>query len=101
MAKTYLSYDLKLEGDIKSQGDVEINGAVKGQVAAKSVNVLDSGSVHGSVSSDSLAIEGKVDGSVNTNDLSIAATGQIKADVVYQSIETAKGAKVEGTLKAK
>ena len=41
--------------------------------------------------------EGKVDGSVNTNDLSIAATGQIKADVVYQSIATAKGAKVEGT----
>jgi len=93
MAKTYLSSDLKLEGDIKSQGDIEIDGAVKGQVAAKSVNVLGSGSVDGSVSSDSLAVEGKVDG--------IAATGQIKADVVYQSIATAKGAKVEGTLKTK
>ena len=39
MAKTYLSSDLKVEGDIKSQGDIEIDGAVKGQVAAKSVNV--------------------------------------------------------------
>jgi len=101
MAKTYLSSDLKLEGDIKSQGDIEIDGAVKGQVAAKSVNVLGAGLVDGSVSSDSLAVEGKVDGSVNTNDLAIAATGQIKADVVYQSIATAKGAKVEGTLKTK
>ena len=101
MAKTYLSSDLKLEGDIKSQGNIEIDGAVKGQVAAKSVNVLDSGSVDGSVSSESLSVEGKVDGSVNTNDLSIASTGQIKADVVYQSIATAKGAKVEGTLKVK
>ena len=40
MAKTYLSSDLKLEGDIKSQGDIEIDGDVKGQVTAKSVNVL-------------------------------------------------------------
>ncbi|MGB1720185.1 MAG: polymer-forming cytoskeletal protein [Paracoccaceae bacterium] len=47
MAKTYLSSDFKLEGDIKSQGDIEIDGAVKGQVAAKSVNVLGSGSVDG------------------------------------------------------
>ena len=46
-------------------------------------------------------MEGKVNGSVNTNDLTIAATGQMKADVVYQSIATAKGAKVEGKLKTK
>ena len=101
MAKTYLSSDLKLEGDIKSPVDIEIDGAVKGKVAAKSVNVLGLGSVDVSVSSDSLAGEGMVCGSVNTNDLSIAATGKIKADVVYQSIATAKGAKVEGTLKTK
>ena len=49
MAKTYLSSDLKLEGDIKSQGDIEIDGDVKGQVTAKSVNVLGAGNVDGSV----------------------------------------------------
>ena len=101
MAKTYLSSDLKLEGDIKSQGDIEIDGDVKGQVTAKSVNVLGAGNVDGPVSSDALSVEGKVNGSVNTNDLTIAATGQMKADVVYQSIATAKGAKVEGKLKTK
>jgi hypothetical protein len=69
MAKTYLGSDLKLEGDIKSQGDIEIDGEVKGQVTAKSVNVLGAGNVDGSVSSDALSVEGKVNGSVNTNDL--------------------------------
>ena len=45
MAVSTIQSDLEINGNVKSQGDVVISGSIKGNVAAKAVDVKDSGMI--------------------------------------------------------
>jgi cytoskeletal protein CcmA (bactofilin family) len=101
MAKTFLSSDVKIDGQIKSNSDIEIDGEVKGQIQASAIKILNSGKVEGTVTCETLSVDGELSGTVGVADLTISSTGIVLADVQYSTLNTAKGAKLQGQLKVK
>ncbi len=99
MAKTFLSSDVKIDGQIKSNSDIEIDGEVKGQIQASAIKILYSGKVEGTVTCETLSVDGELSGTVGVADLTISSTGIVLADVQYSTLTTAKGAKLQGQLK--
>ena len=64
MAVSTIQNDLEIYGNVQSQGDVVISGSVKGNVAAKAVDVKDSGLIAGNITSEELLTEGKIKGHI-------------------------------------
>ena len=52
MAVSMIQNDLEIYGNIQSQGDVVISGSVKGNVAAKAIDVKDSGLIARNITSE-------------------------------------------------
>ena len=97
MPSSVIEEDLTIEGNVSSsEGSVDIKGRVVGDVSAETITVHVSGSVDGALSAKKIAVEGKHKGSLNCDDLKLASTSQIQADVVAKEMETESGAKVKG-----
>ena len=99
MPNSTIEEDLVVEGNISSSGgSVEVKGRVVGDVTAETVTVRISGSVDGAMSAMTIAVEGKHKGSLKCDDLKLASTSQVQADVVAKAMETESGAKVKGNI---
>ena len=91
--------DLMIEGNIRSsEGSVDIKGRVVGDVTAEMITVQLSGSVDGAMSATKIAVEGSHTGSLKCDDLKLASTSQVRADVVAKVMATESGAKVKGKI---
>ena len=64
MAVSTIQSDLEIYGNIQSQGEVVISGSIKGNVAAKAVDVKDSGMIAGNITSEEVLTEGKIKGKI-------------------------------------
>ncbi|MES0824525.1 bactofilin family protein [Ruegeria sp. SCP11] len=100
MASSIIQEDLTINGDISStEGSVEIKGTVIGDLTAQSIIVQEGGSTNGTLSAKSVAVEGGHCGQLQCDDLKLASTARVKADVSAHSMSTESGAKIEGTVK--
>lgn len=100
VASSIIQEDLTINGDISStEGSVEIKGTVIGDLTAQSIIVQEGGSTNGTLSAKSVAVEGGHCGQLQCDDLKLASTARVKADVSAHSMSTESGAKIEGTVK--
>ncbi|WP_377189235.1 bactofilin family protein [Ruegeria meonggei] len=100
MSSSRIEVDLTIEGNVSSSGGgVEVNGRVVGDVSAETITVQLSGSVDGALSAKKVMVEGKHKGRLNCDDLKLASTSQVHADVVAKTMTTESGAKVVGKVK--
>ena len=91
--------DLMIEGNVRSsEGSVDVKGRVVGDVSAETIIVQASGSVEGTMSATKIAVEGRHTGSLKCDDLKLASTSQVQADVVAKLMATESGAKVKGKI---
>lgn len=99
MPSSIIEEDLTIEGNVSSNGgSVDVKGRVVGDVSAETITVQVGGSVDGAMSAKKIAIEGNHKGSLSCDDLKLASTSQIQADVVAKAMETESGAKVKGKV---
>ncbi|WP_170766556.1 polymer-forming cytoskeletal protein [Ruegeria lacuscaerulensis] len=99
MANSIIEEDLTIEGNLNSSaGGIEIKGQVVGDVSAETITVQIGGSVDGALSAKKIIIDGKHQGSLKCDDLKIASTAQIQADVAAKTMATESGAKVVGKV---
>ncbi len=99
MARSVVEEDLTIEGNIKSDGGgVDIKGHVVGDVSADAITVQLGGSVDGALSAKQIIIEGKHHGSLKCDDLKLASSSDVQADVTARTMETESGAKVVGKV---
>ena len=99
MASSIVEEDLAIEGNlVSSAGGVEIKGRVVGDISADTIAVQIGGSVDGALSAKKIIIEGKHQGSLKCDDLKIASTSHVQADVVARTMATESGAKVVGNV---
>ncbi|WP_146591823.1 bactofilin family protein [Puniceibacterium confluentis] len=99
MARTIIEEDLTIEGNIKSQdGNVDIKGRVIGDVTAQAVVVQGGGSVDGAVYATTVTLEGKHTGSLQCDDLKLASSSHVQADVVAKTMTVESGAHVVGKV---
>lgn len=99
--KSVLSSDLKITGDIVSKGSLEVMGVVDGSVTAGALLVSHDGMVKGSISAASVDLRGKMEGKIDSGDLTLRSAAQVVAEVVYTTLSIESGAQVEGTFKRK
>ena len=99
MPSSIIEEDLTIEGNVSSsKGSVDVRGRVVGDVSAETITIKVSGSVDGAMSAKKIAVEGKHKGSLSCDDLKLASTSQVQADVVAIALETECGAKVSGKI---
>ena len=100
MANSIIEEDLIIEGNISSsEGSVDVKGKVIGDLAARSVTVHLGGSIDGALSATSVVVECEHSGQLQCDDLKLASTSSVKADISAQTMSTESGAKIEGTVK--
>lgn len=93
---TVISPDLTIEGNLKSDGDIQLDGVVDGDVETRTLTVGEDGTVHGSVTAETVRICGKVDGEVRAGSVSLARTAEVRGDVVHDSLAIEAGAFIDG-----
>ncbi len=75
--------------------DMEIAGAVDGDIAGRTITVLESGSVHGTVGADTVVISGAVSGLVEAHKIEVLATAHVEGELRYDSLSVIPGAHME------
>ncbi|WP_299951687.1 polymer-forming cytoskeletal protein [uncultured Ruegeria sp.] len=99
MANSIVEVDLTIEGNLNSsEGDVEVKGQVVGDISADTITVQVVGSVDGALSAKKIVMEGKHQGRLKCDDLKIASSAQIQADVEARTMATESGARVVGKV---
>lgn len=83
------------KADIDSRQDMEIAGAVDGDIAGRTITVLESGSVHGTVGADTVVISGLVNGIVTAHRIEVLATAHVAGELCYDSLTVSHGAHME------
>lgn len=99
MANSLVGEDLTIEGDIRTHGgSVHIQGRIVGDVSAEIIIVQMSGSATGAMSATKIAIEGIHTGSLKCDDLKLASSSRVHADVVSRVMTAESGAKIKGQI---
>lgn len=90
---------LVIEGSLESSGEICIQGAVKGDIAAVSVIVSESGRVEGAITADVVRIGGTVQGKVRGSAIAIAKSARVVGDVYHGKLSIEEGAVFEGSVR--
>ena len=90
---------VSITGSIKAKDEVTIQGTVEGDIECLTLNVSKNGNIKGKIKSDTLIVEGKVDGEININDLiNIKSDGMLSGKIYYGSIQISEGGKLIGEI---
>lgn len=95
-AKSILAADLKITGDIRSSGSVELLGEVDGTLQAASLVIGGDGRMTGDISAADVDIKGSHEGRVASQNFTLRASSQVKADAAYTTLVIESGAQIEG-----
>jgi cytoskeletal protein CcmA (bactofilin family) len=106
MAKTEADYEFyvgpatHLEGaSLAIDGTARIDGKIVGKVAVKHLIVGPTGCVVGDISGETAEVEGTVEDSLQlSGKLTVCASGRIRGNIKYGSIECKEGAKLIGEI---
>ena len=100
MAGTVIETDLVVDGNMSSpEGAIAVKGKVTGDIAARTLDVANGGTVAGAVKADSVSIQGMQSGSVQCAELSLGATSQVNSKVIAKTMVSEKGAQIVGEVK--
>ena len=90
---------VSITGSIKAKDEVTIQGTVEGDIECLTLNVSKTGNIKGKIKSDTLIVEGKVDGEININDIiNIKSDGIVSGKINYGSIQISEGGKLIGEI---
>ena len=103
---TLLGKETRITGDVEFTGGLHVDGTVVGNVFAAadagddaSLSVSEGGVVEGSVEAPEVVLNGTVKGDVKASRrVELGPTAKVIGNVVYQLIEMAIGAEVNGKL---
>ena len=96
----YVGPATHLEGaSLAIDGTARIDGKIVGKVAVKHLIVGPGGCVQGDISCETAEVEGTVEDSLQlSGKLTVCASGRIRGNIKYGSIECMEGAKLVGEI---
>lgn len=98
--RTVLGPTLEIEGEIEGSEDLVIQGKVNGRVVSKKALTIDqSGDVNATVTTEALAVSGRLNGNVEASDkVEIRREGTMIGDIKAPRVVIADGAKFKGRV---
>jgi cytoskeletal protein CcmA (bactofilin family) len=88
--------DLIVTGDIKTDGDLQIDGRHEGNITASKLTIGEHGAVNGLVDAKTIHVRGKITGKIRANNVELAETANVQADIVQDHLTIANGAFFDG-----
>ena len=101
LPSTVIGPDIKIVGNIEALADLMIEGNVEGDVHCRTLILGEHGEIRGKILSNRALVSGKIDGSIDTQDLSLEATGILIGKATYARLKVSTGAMIDGILKNK
>ena len=88
-----------INGTIKENNEISIQGTVEGDIECKVLMVGKSGILKGKIKTDSLSVEGNVEGELTVKGLlKLMASGTVSGKISYGSLQINEGGKLMGEL---
>ncbi|MGD8532424.1 MAG: polymer-forming cytoskeletal protein [Gammaproteobacteria bacterium] len=102
--KTLLGTGTRVVGHLSFEGGLHVDGSVEGNISAPpgveaAVSISSTGTVEGNVEAPEVVLNGTVKGDVFASErVELGSTARVVGNVVYNLIEMAIGAEVNGKL---
>ena len=88
-----------INGIIKENNEISIQGSVEGDIECKDLLVGKSGTLKGKIKTDSLWVEGKIEGELTVKGLlKLMSNGIVSGKISYGSLQIHEGGKLMGEL---
>ena len=88
-----------INGTIKENNEISIQGSVEGDVECKDLIVGKSGTLKGKIKTDSLSVEGNIEGELSVKGLlKVMSSGTVSGKISYGSLQIHEGGKLMGEL---
>ena len=91
--------EVKITGSINANNEVTLQGTIEGDIECNNLTIKKSGNIKGKIITESMIVEGKVEGETNVNALlNIKSDGQVIGKIFYNEIIIDKGGKIDGEI---
>ena len=97
-AMSILGSGITVIGNIEASVDLQLLGTVHGDVKCATLLMAEGSLIRGSIHAERVRVSGKVEGSVETQDLAVESMATINGDVTYSRIRVANGGIVAGKM---
>jgi cytoskeletal protein CcmA (bactofilin family) len=100
---TLISETTRIVGDLHFTGNLEIEGQITGNVLSSvegsRASILPTGVVTGDIHSPVTLVSGRIEGNIYSSEkIHLTASSYVEGNLYYVSVETEKGAKINGTF---
>lgn len=99
MPHSLISEDTTVEGNLISKGEIEVLGEVNGDIECTSVTIGESGKLNGKVTAKDVIIDGRLNGSIHSQSVTLRSGCHVEADIHHASLMIDEDAFFEGTVK--
>ena len=82
-----LAKDIKINGSLESTDYLDFSGHLTGTLKSSTINLKPGSYVKGTITADTITVEGEVDGDIQGKDIYIKSTAKIKGNIRYQNID--------------
>ena len=93
-----LAKDIKINGSLESTDYLDFSGHLTGTLKSSTINLKPGSYVKGTVTADTITVEGEVDGDIQAKDIYIKSTAKIKGNIRYQNIDIQNGSIINADL---
>ena len=91
-----------IKGEIVEENEITVNGAVDGDIQCKDLIVGKTGVIKGKIKTDTLYIEGSIEGEVYVKELlKLMSSSYVSGKITYGSLQINEGGKLVGELEFK
>jgi cytoskeletal protein CcmA (bactofilin family) len=99
MPPSLISEDTTVEGNLISKEEIEVLGEVNGDIECPSVSIGKSGKLNGKVTAKDVVIDGRLNGSIHSHNVTLRSGCHVEGDVHHVSLMIENGGILEGTVK--
>ena len=93
-----LAKDIKINGSLESTDYIDFSGKLTGTIKSSTINLKPGSYVNGTVTADTVTVEGEVDGDIQAKDIYVKSTAKIKGNIRYQNIDIQNGSIINADL---
>lgn len=94
--ETVIAEGLRIEGKVAADGLIKVRGEILGDLECTSLVISENAEITGTVSADTVVVDGTVKGPVHGKDVTLLSQAWVKGDIHHTSLAIEKGARFDG-----
>ena len=84
-----------IKGEIKEENEINVQGVIEGDISCKELIVGKTGTIKGKIKTDTLYVEGNVEGEIDVRELlKLMSSSYVSGKITYGSLQINEGGKL-------